>query len=341
MRRLSVLLPIAVAASLPLADSLAEEALSNLSAESDFGQLQTPGSGITFARMFATGAERTSLSSVVLEHFLFDPIQTENFSVNIYRAYYLPGSSDPTLELAGVLTQYEPSATAYGVQSLNTLVAYYPSSLLVLEPNSLYAVGAAEAGDNQLGPTMQFTAFEAAQTALPGWQMGEELVGFDSYGFQFWMPAWDPLYLKFALNVEPASPLNSPPDVSRAYASVATVWPPNGKMVPFKIQGVTDPDGDPVSIEITQVLQTEPVRGPKDKTAPDAVIARLGTGKVRAERLASGPGRLYAVLFTASDGKPGGVADGVAFIVVPHDLGPGAFPVDPATASYFDSTARY
>jgi hypothetical protein len=41
---------------------------------------------------------------------------------------------------------------------------------------------------------------------------------------------------------------NQPPDCSEAYPSIQEIWPPNHKYVDIEIMGVTDPDGDPVTI---------------------------------------------------------------------------------------------
>jgi len=54
------------------------------------------------------------------------------------------------------------------------------------------------------------------------------------------------------------APSNQPPDVSGAVPSIATIRPPNNKMVSIDIVGVTDPDGDPASIQITAITNNEP-----------------------------------------------------------------------------------
>jgi hypothetical protein len=281
------------------------------------------------------------VDSIVLEHFLYDPVQMSDFEVRVYRVYYHPWSSTPSLELAGVLPRHAPAANPFASAGLTTLVSYYPSSPLVLDPGSLYAVAAAEALEGSTGPYLQFTV-STEQRGLPGWEMGEQLLGIDAWGFEFWLEPMQPGYLKFALNVAPADFPNTPPVISGAFTTVSTIWPPNGKMVHFKLEGISDPDDDPVSVEITAIVQNEPVWTPGDKyAAPDAMITGPDTAAVRAERLASGPGRVYAVLFTASDGNPGGTAEGMLFIVVPHDEGLGDIPEDLASASYYDSRAPY
>jgi hypothetical protein len=43
----------------------------------------------------------------------------------------------------------------------------------------------------------------------------------------------------------------------------ARIWPPNHRLVPVSIAGVTDADDDPVEISVTRVTQDEPVDGAK------------------------------------------------------------------------------
>lgn len=79
--------------------------------------------------------------------------------------------------------------------------------------------------------------------------------------------------------------VNEVPDCSNATASPNLVWPPNHKMVQVSIQGVTDPEGDPVSIQIDQTRQDEPTNGTGDgNTCPDAQGVGTATASVRAER---------------------------------------------------------
>ena len=51
---------------------------------------------------------------------------------------------------------------------------------------------------------------------------------------------------------------NPSPDVSEAYPSEECLWPPNQKFVDITIEGVTDPDGDEVTITITKITRDEP-----------------------------------------------------------------------------------
>ena len=118
------------------------------------------------------------------------------------------------------------------------------------------------------------------------------------------------------------SPPNRPPDCKKAKPNSAEIWPPDHKMVALTILGVTDPDGDPVSIIIKKITQDEPVNGLGDgDTAPDGSGVGTSTPMVRAERSGKGNGRVYIISFTADDGKSGTCAGSVS-VCVPHDMSP-------------------
>jgi hypothetical protein len=126
---------------------------------------------------------------------------------------------------------------------------------------------------------------------------------------------------------------NDPPNCGLATASCpestiknnneCTLWPPNHRMVSVGISGVTDPDNNAVTIQITGVTQDEPVDGGGDgDTTPDAVISGDEV-LLRAERtgLTGGlqeNGRVYLVNFSVDDGQ-GGVCSGSVAVGVPHD----------------------
>lgn len=116
---------------------------------------------------------------------------------------------------------------------------------------------------------------------------------------------------------------NSPPNVTNAHPSVGTLWPANNKFVDVNILGVTDPDGDTVTITINSITSDEPtgtIEGAGGKAnAPDAIIGTGGNFQLRAERSGLGDGRVYIINFTANDGK-GGVTPGSVKVGVPHDV---------------------
>lgn len=115
--------------------------------------------------------------------------------------------------------------------------------------------------------------------------------------------------------------VNQPPVCTAAAPSVPLLWPPNHEMSEVSILGVTDPDGDAVSITMTAITQDEPVMSKgSGRTAPDASGIGSSGATVRAERDGGGDGRVYALHFSANDGR-GGSCTGIANVGVPHDKG--------------------
>jgi hypothetical protein len=96
-------------------------------------------------------------------------------------------------------------------------------------------------------------------------------------------------------------------------------------MIPVSVLGVTDPDGDPVTITIAEITSDEPTASGEGsggaKHAPDADGVGTDTALLRAERSGDGNGRVYAISFVASDDR-GGECQGVVFVNVPHDQRP-------------------
>lgn len=114
--------------------------------------------------------------------------------------------------------------------------------------------------------------------------------------------------------------INDPPAYGLAQASPALLWPPNHKLVPVGITGVTDPDNDQVTLTVTGVTQDEPVNGLGDgDTSPDAVI-QGNQVLLRAEQAGSDNGWVYRVIFSTSDGF-GRSCTGTVTVCVPHDPG--------------------
>jgi hypothetical protein len=110
-----------------------------------------------------------------------------------------------------------------------------------------------------------------------------------------------------------------PPDVRLAHATPSTLWPPNHDLVPIAIDGVTDPDGDPVAITIESITQDEDPKGSDAATCPEAMVEGDKVW-VRAERSGNGGGRVYRIGFTARD--PLGLgSSGTLRVCVPHDQG--------------------
>jgi len=131
--------------------------------------------------------------------------------------------------------------------------------------------------------------------------------------------------------------INLNPVCAGATTGLGLLWPPNHKLVSGQITGVTDADGDPVTIGITGISQDEPVNGAADgNTSPDAVVGSAGAFRVRAERSGQSDGRVYRIAFTATDAQ-GGECSAVVRVGVPHDQGKGSTPADSAPPS-FNST---
>ncbi len=111
---------------------------------------------------------------------------------------------------------------------------------------------------------------------------------------------------------------NNAPVCAGAVPSRATIWPPNGNFVNITILGVTDPDGDSVSITIDAIFQDEAVNAPgSGNTGPDGAGVGTSTAQVRAERVGSGNGRVYHIYFTATD-SAGASCSGVVQVGVPQ-----------------------
>ncbi|MFL6233664.1 MAG: SBBP repeat-containing protein [Thermoanaerobaculia bacterium] len=113
---------------------------------------------------------------------------------------------------------------------------------------------------------------------------------------------------------------NRPPDCAAAFASPASLWPPNGQLVPVSIRNVTDPDGDPVAITVTGVRQDEPL---SRAGAPDATGIGTPNVSLRVDRDGKGDGRVYRLSFTAADPQ-GASCAGTVTVCVPRDQGRGA-----------------
>jgi chitinase len=124
----------------------------------------------------------------------------------------------------------------------------------------------------------------------------------------------------------------SPPLVGAARPTVSELWPPNHRMVPVGITGVSDEDFG-VVISITGVTQDEPTNGTGDGDTPiDAVILPDGTVLIRSERSGKGNGRVYKIHFTATNNSGG--ASGTVRVAVPYNKKMAAVDGD----GLFDST---
>lgn len=132
---------------------------------------------------------------------------------------------------------------------------------------------------------------------------------------------------------------NKPPHCEDAVPSISEIWPPNHKMVDISILGVTDPDGDPITINVTKITQDEPVNTLGDGNfEPDGAGLGTSVAQVRAERSGTprvpGNSRVYVISFTADDGN-GGMCEGSVRVCVPHDQRRGHTCID--DGQFYDS----
>lgn len=135
----------------------------------------------------------------------------------------------------------------------------------------------------------------------------------------------------------PIGPIPPPPSCELAQAVPNLLWPPNHRMVPIAITGMTDPQNEPLTITIVNVTQDEPVDGAGDgNTAPDAVV-QGGALLLRAERSGRGNGRSYEVHFMARVPR-GAQCTGTVRVGVPHSMAPRFAIVD--DGQMYDSTGR-
>lgn len=114
---------------------------------------------------------------------------------------------------------------------------------------------------------------------------------------------------------------NSAPLCAHAEPSVDRLWPANHKLHRVMVTGVTDADGDPVSVRITAIMQDEPVESRGDGTScSDGFGVGTDTARLRAERSGISDGRVYHVSFVADDGA-GGQCTGEVTVCVPRSRG--------------------
>ncbi len=124
--------------------------------------------------------------------------------------------------------------------------------------------------------------------------------------------------------------LDAAPTCSDAVVAPATLWPPRHKFVSVTVGGVTDAEGDAISVDVTSVFQDEPVDAPGDadgSTAPDAAGLGSATVDLRAERDDRGNGRVYHVAFRATDAN-GQTCAGTVLVSVPRSQGRNGAAVD-------------
>src|SRR5439155_7665508 len=112
------------------------------------------------------------------------------------------------------------------------------------------------------------------------------------------------------------------------------LWPPNHRMV--RVQAVwqmSDACDPAAAVVLTSAISSEPDDAPGSgdgSTTDDIQDALVGSADtavlLRAERSGDGPGRIYALTYTATD-VSGNSGSALGLVNVPHDLGTGPEPV--------------
>ena len=131
--------------------------------------------------------------------------------------------------------------------------------------------------------------------------------------------------------------LPRPPRCGTARPDRPVLWPPNHKLVPVQIVGISDPDNHSLTTTITGVTQDEPGNSLGDgNTSRDAIIQETGV-LLRAERAGGINGRVYRVHFRADNGL-GGVCTGSVPVIVPKNMKSGRAVID--DGQRYDSTRQ-
>ncbi len=113
----------------------------------------------------------------------------------------------------------------------------------------------------------------------------------------------------------------TPPTITRASPSVATLWPPNHKMVPVTVGVVLSDNCGNTSAQcrILRVTSNEPINGRGDgNTDWDWEILNPLTVNLRAERAGLLNSRIYTLWVECTD-SGGQVATATTTVTVPHD----------------------
>lgn len=245
------------------------------------------------------------------------------------------GSGDPDFLIVGDLNAYDKEDPIASLQAdgYTDLIGYFRGE---------YAYS--YVFDGQFG-YLDYSMANAPLTpqvmGASAWHTNADEPDILDYDTSFKQDAQDALYAPDAYCASDHDPvivgldLNGPPDCAAALPSRDLLWPPNHRFEKVRVEGVSDPDGDAVTVSVTSVFQDEPVSGRRDgRTAPDALIWGSGA-KLRAEREGRGNGRVYHVAFEATD-RSGNTCRGEVTVGVPADRGRRGEPVD--DGAIYDST---
>ena len=265
-----------------------------------------------------TGAGATTCGTVVSDGVLGTATATDNCDVTVSRSGVPAGNMFPVGSTTVTYTATdEGGSVVTGTQTV-TVIDDTPPKINACPQNIFVVVT-----HDQTGAAVSWTAPTATDncsaTLSSNYAPGATFPpGTTTVTYTATDPAGNSVTCSFTVTV------NRSPNCT-ATPSIANLWPPNHKMVNITIQGVTDPDGDPVTITITKITQDEPLNTLGDgNTELDGAGVGTSTAQVRAERSGTprvpGNGRVYKITYSASDGR-GGECTGSVVVCVPHDQG--------------------
>ena len=120
--------------------------------------------------------------------------------------------------------------------------------------------------------------------------------------------------------------------------SVTVLWPPNHQWEPVTVSGVTDLEGNAISI--SNIFQDEPTDGRSDgDAAPDGQGIGSNTAQARSERAGNGIGRFYTIGVTVSNGNCGSCSTTLK-VSIPKNQGKKGATVVDGSALQFDPAVR-
>jgi hypothetical protein len=265
-----------------------------------------------------TGVGATTCGTVVSDGLLGTASATDNCSVTVSRSGVPPGNAFPVGSTTVTYTaEDEGGNTVSGTQTVTVIDNTPP--IINGCPQNIFAVVTYDQTGSTISWAAPTSSDNCSATLTSNYAPGATFPpGTTAVTYTATDPAGNTATCSFTVTV------NRSPTCS-ATPSIAQLWPPNHKMVDITIQGVTDPDGDPVTITITKITQDEPLNTLGDgNTEPDGAGVGTSIAQVRAERSGTprvpGNGRVYVITYSASDGR-GGTCTGSVAVCVPHDQG--------------------
>ncbi|UCG26471.1 MAG: ExeM/NucH family extracellular endonuclease [Chloroflexota bacterium] len=254
-------------------------------------------------------------------------------------------SNDPDFMIVGDLNSYrmeEPiDALKMGgyTDLLNAVIG--PEAYTYLFDGQLGYLDYAMANGTLSGQVTGVTAWNINADEIPLFDYNDEILDPGERSFERESDA-EEIYESNAFRASDHDPvlvgldLNGPPVCSEAGPSIGSLWSPNHKFVEVMVLGVTDPEADPITINVDSIFQDEAVNSDGDgNTAPDAAGIGTSVAQVRSERDGRGNGRVYHISFTASD-DAGNSCSGTVNVGVPANRGNEATAVD--DGPLFDAT---